>query len=172
MKKYHYSAGNNSYGPFTLEELRVKDIGPDTLVWTEELVTWTRAGEVPELRSILADYVPPPPSIPRPDNFQSANTPYTSSQLSTPNYQRPPKTYLVETVLTTIFCCWPLGIPAIIYASRVEKKFYAGDIIGAEADSANAKKWMLINIGASVLLWIGYFGIFGLAIFAGLSDGF
>lgn len=172
MKKYHYTEGNHSYGPFTLEELSAKNIGPNTLIWTEDLVTWTKAGEVPELRSILKNDPINPPFIPRSEEFQSATQQYTSSQSSPANYQRPPKTYLVETILTTIFCCWPLGIPAIIYAARVEKKFYAGDIIGAETDSANAKKWMLINIGASVLLWIGYFGIFGLAIFAGLSDGF
>ncbi|MBE8722148.1 CD225/dispanin family protein [Sphingobacterium pedocola] len=172
MKKYHYSDGTNSYGPYTLEELSLKNIGPDTLIWTEELITWKKAQEIPELGSILKSATSFPPTIPQPENIHSetSHPPFSSS--STPNYQRPPKTYLIETILTTIFCCWPLGIPAIIYASRVEKKFYAGDILGAETDSANAKKWMLINIGACILIWIAYFGIFGLAIFAGLSDGF
>lgn len=88
------------------------------------------------------------------------------------NYQRPPKTYLLESILTTIFCCWPLGIPSIIYASRVEKKFYAGDIVGAEEDSANAKKWMIINVIACVALWIAYLAFFGLAIFGSLMNGY
>lgn len=158
MKKYHYSQGQNSYGPFSIEELRTKMLSPDTLIWTEELVTWTKAKNVSELQDLFGatnGNNNPPPLIPTETKpFQAPNQ----------QYQRPPKTYLVESILTTIFCCWPLGIPSIIYAARVEKKFYSGDIIGAEEDSTNAKKWMVINIIACVICWIAYLGIFGLAV--------
>src|SRR5690606_11267512 len=169
MKQYHYSDGVNSYGPISLEELRTKNINPDTLIWTEELVTWKKAKEIPELQDLFRNISnPPPPS-------QFGGTQHYSGQSqqgNTQNFQRPPKTYLLESILTTIFCCWPLGIPSIIYASRVEKKFYAGDIAGAEEDSANAKKWMIVNLIACVVLWIAYFGFFGLAIFGGLINGY
>lgn len=156
MKKYYYSQGQNSHGPFSLEELRSKTLSHDTLIWTEELITWTKAKDVSELQDLFESNNNTPPLIPTETKpFQNPPQPY----------QRPPKTYLVESILTTIFCCWPLGIPSIIYAARVEKKFYSGDIIGAEGDSAKAKKWMVINIIASVICWIAYLGIFGLAVF-------
>jgi len=171
MQKYHYTDGTNSFGPFTIEELRFKGITPDTYVWAEGMPNWVLAKDVPLLASLFTS-----------NENQAGDQPYyTNPYPSTPqipnpagngyrvNNGNPPKTYLIESILSTILCCWPLGIPSIVYAARVEKKFYAGDILGAEQDSANAKKWILINIGATVGLWILYFIIFGFAFFAGLS---
>lgn len=39
--------------------------------------------------------------------------------------------YLVQSILVTIFCCVPLGIPAIVYAAQVNGRIQAGDIQGA-----------------------------------------
>lgn len=155
MKQYHYSDGVNSYGPISLEELKTKNIGPETLIWSEDLVTWTKAKDIAELKGFFNPMHQAPPLAPQTSHIPNDNF--------NQHAQRPPKTYLIESILTTIFCCWPLGIPAIVYASRVEKKFYSGDIAGAERDSANAKKWMVINLVACVILWIGYLGFFGLA---------
>ncbi|MDR2125733.1 MAG: CD225/dispanin family protein [Prevotellaceae bacterium] len=63
--------------------------------------------------------------------------------------QRPPKTWLVESILATLFCCLPFGIAGIVNAAKVESRFYAGDIEGAERYSREAKKWTLISF------WIG-----------------
>ncbi len=49
MKKYFYSDGTNNFGPFTLEELREKNITRETKVWFQELGEWKPAGTVPEL---------------------------------------------------------------------------------------------------------------------------
>ncbi len=168
MKQYHYSDGTHSYGPFNLEELKAKPIHPDTLIWTEDLVTWTKAREIPELQHLLTNTYTAPP-LPE---FKSAQTFDSNPPLSNDPLQRPPKTYLLESILTTIFCCWPLGIPSIIYASRVEKKFYAGDHRGAEEDSANARKWMIINLVACVALWIIYLAFFGIAFLGAFTNGF
>jgi len=53
----------------------------------------------------------------------------------------PPKTYLTESILVTLFCCLPFGIAGIVNASKVESRFASGDIQGAEEASRNAKKW-------------------------------
>lgn len=169
MQKYHYTDGSNTFGPFSVEELKAKGITGDTYVWAEGMPNWVHAKNVPELSDILPNDSQPyfkessqiPPQFP--------NTP-TSSPYSQ-RMEQPPKSYLLETILTTIFCCWPLGIPSIIYASRVEKKFYAGDVMGAELDSANAKKWMWINVGVCVGLWVLYFIIFGFAMFGAVMSG-
>lgn len=47
--------------------------------------------------------------------------------------------YLVFAILTTVLCCLPTGIPAIIYASQVKTKLQLGDVAGAQAASNNAK---------------------------------
>lgn len=60
--------------------------------------------------------------------------------------QAPPQNYLVMAILATIFCCWPLGIPAIIFAAQVNTKFTQGDYAGAEAASGKAKLWSIISI--------------------------
>lgn len=59
------------------------------------------------------------------------------------NYQQqqlltPPKNWLVESILVTIFCCLPLGIVGIVNASQVSSKFATGDHNGALEASRNA----------------------------------
>ena len=57
----------------------------------------------------------------------------------------PPKNWLVESILVTLFCCPPFGIAAIVAASKVESKFYAGDIEGAYRAAREAKKWVIVS---------------------------
>jgi len=155
MQKFHYTNGTNSFGPFSIEELKDRNITGDTYVWTDGMPSWVLAKTIPELESVIV-------ADKQPYFSASAGVPPEFSQTPVQNKHsdnslvRPPKNYLIETILTTIFCCWPLGIPSIIYATRVEKKFYKGDVNGAELDSASAKKWMIINIIACVVLWVFY----------------
>ena len=65
--------------------------------------------------------------------------------------------YLVFAILTTVFCCLPAGIPAIIYAAQVNSKLQAGDLAGAQLASKNAKMWCLIALGvglACTAMWV------------------
>lgn len=63
----------------------------------------------------------------------------------------PPKNWLIESILVTLFCCLPFGIAGIINASKVESRFYAGDFEGAERSSAEAKKWTKIGFWVSLV---------------------
>jgi len=64
--------------------------------------------------------------------------------------------YLVQSILVTLFCCLPLGIPAIVFAAQVNGKIQSGDITGALAASKNAKLWCWISFGLGILVMIGY----------------
>jgi hypothetical protein len=64
--------------------------------------------------------------------------------------------YLVFAILVTVFCCLPTGIAAIIYAAQVNNKLQVGDIAGAQQASKNAKMWVLISVGAALLLMCAY----------------
>ncbi len=177
MKKFHYTDGKNSFGPFTLEELKNQGITPGTYIWSPELTTWTKAKDVTEVAFIFtsqAAATSTPPPIQYTTEEQTADTyePYGQKHTPSPNnnYERPPKTYLIEAILSTIFCCWLLGIPSIVYAASVERKFYSGDREGAEEASKKAKKWMIINIVASILSWLLYLGFYGTAVIWGFFN--
>lgn len=58
--------------------------------------------------------------------------------------------YLVPAIIS-IFCCWPLAIPAIILATQVNGKVAAGDIAGAQDASKKAKMFSFIAIGLGLL---------------------
>ena len=78
----------------------------------------------------------------------------------------PPKNWLVEAILVTIFCCQILGIVAIVFAAQVNSKFASGDYAGAESASRDAAKWtkiaFLVGIAWVILcmLWIFFWGGF------------
>ncbi|MGB7924842.1 MAG: CD225/dispanin family protein [Pyrinomonadaceae bacterium] len=58
--------------------------------------------------------------------------------------------------ILSVFCCWPLAIVAIINATKVNSLAASGDIPGAMAASAAAKKWAMIGIGAGAVLIVIY----------------
>ncbi len=64
--------------------------------------------------------------------------------------------YLAHSILVTLFCCLPLGIPAIVFAAQVNSKAAAGDIAGALDASRKAKAfcWWSFGLGlAGVVLY-------------------
>ncbi|MDF7814258.1 CD225/dispanin family protein [Hymenobacter sp. YC55] len=63
----------------------------------------------------------------------------------------PPKNWLVESVLVTIFCCLPFGIVAIVNAANVNSRLSVGDYAGAQAASVNAGKWVKYGLIGGVL---------------------
>jgi hypothetical protein len=154
MKKYYYSDGVNQHGPFTKEELREKHISRETLVWFQGMANWQPAGTVQELGDIF--FMPPPPLTPPPGNTQ-----YASNNMGTSNANntRIPKTWLVESILATLFCCLPFGIVGIINASKVESRFYAGQIDEAIRCSEEAKKWTMISFWIGIAVGVFYFVI-------------
>jgi hypothetical protein len=62
--------------------------------------------------------------------------------------------YLVPAILSTVFCCIPLGVISIIFAAQVNSKIAAGDIAGATESSRKAKMFMFIAVGGGLLIWV------------------
>ena len=151
MRKYFYTDGTTNFGPFTLEELKTKRITRDTYVWYQGLDGWKTASSLPELNELFM--LTPPPIQPNP---------------AFANYQQPPKTWLVESILVTLFCCLPLGIVGIINATRVESRFYAGDYRGAHEASIEAKRWTTISFWLGIAFYSIYFFFIIIGVVSGL----
>jgi hypothetical protein len=66
----------------------------------------------------------------------------------------PVQNYLIPAILATIFCCLPVGIVSIIFATQVNNKVAAGDVAGAMESSKKAKMFMFITIGVGLVSWI------------------
>lgn len=62
--------------------------------------------------------------------------------------------YLVYSIAATLFCCVPLGIPAILYSAQVNSKIQTGDIQGAIDSSKKAKMWVWISFGVGIVFII------------------
>jgi predicted nucleic acid-binding Zn ribbon protein len=65
--------------------------------------------------------------------------------------------YLAWAILTTLFCCLPTGVVAIVHAAQVSSKLAANDIAGARRASAHARTWSWVSFGlglAVILVWI------------------
>ena len=75
--------------------------------------------------------------------------------------------YLIPAILSTIFCCLPLGVVSIIFATQVNSKVASGDIAGAMEASKKAKMFMFIAIGLGVVSMVG--GIIIWVIFVGMA---
>lgn len=66
-----------------------------------------------------------------------------------------PPTYLGWAV-AALLLFWPMGIPALVCATRVESRFYAGDYVGSRTASDGALTCSIIAFipGGLFLLWV------------------
>jgi len=59
--------------------------------------------------------------------------------------------YLAQAILTTLCCCLPFGIVAIVFAAQVKSKISVGDYEGARRSSDSARMWCWIAFGLGLV---------------------
>ncbi|GAB5524647.1 MAG: hypothetical protein Roseis2KO_25190 [Roseivirga sp.] len=69
--------------------------------------------------------------------------------------QRPPN-YLAIAIITTIICCLPAGVVSIVYSTKVNSEYDAGNYEAAERASKNAKTWAIVSAVAAVVFAVIY----------------
>ncbi len=67
-----------------------------------------------------------------------------------------PNNYLVWAILSTLFCCLPLGIASIVFAAQVDGKYNSGDYVGARDASEKAKKFAMWGAIAGLVVLVLY----------------
>ena len=68
----------------------------------------------------------------------------------------PPDNYLALAILSTLFCCLPLGIVSIVYSAKVNNLWVMGHYDEARRTARKAKKWALASVIATVALVVLY----------------
>ena len=103
---------------------------------------------------------------PTPDFQQQPNPSF--QQQPNQGFQQPPfqqappvngTPYLVWSIIATVLCCWlfiPLGfgIPAIVYASKINRLVNLGDIFGAQEAAKKSKMFTIIAGIVGTVLFI------------------
>ena len=151
MNSWYYEHDGAQEGPVDEETLRrLVDEGVvarETLVWRDGLADWTPATQV---RGLLSG--PPPiggaaPLMPeygaRPGHVGLGGQGHVDN-------------HLVKAILSTLFCCFPLGVVAIVYASQVNGKLQMGYYDDAVATAHNANQWANYSIISGLVVGVLY----------------
>lgn len=65
-----------------------------------------------------------------------------------------PDNNMLWAILSTVFCCLPLGIVSIVYASKVNGLYTAGNYDEAQAAADKAKNWAMYSAIGGVIVII------------------
>lgn len=101
------------------------------------------------------------PGVPKPEEYARP-----SSQAPSPIYVMPPDTqlppltpqppmpptFMVWAILSTICCCLPAGVVAVILSFQVSSRYYAHDYEGARRASEQTELWIIISIVIGIVI--------------------
>lgn len=91
------------------------------------------------------------------DNGYDQQQPYGYNYLAGFYSQPKPDNMLVWTVLSTVLCCWPIGVFGIYYSIKVDKLWDQGRFQEAENAARTAKFLALVSFTIVVSLVVFYF---------------
>lgn len=138
--EYYVLINGIKQGPFSIDELKTKGISRDSMVWKIGQSQWLPAYQVPELYELVSEIPPEPPIVKK----------------------EMPKTWLVESILATLFCCLPFGIAGIVNATKVDTLYLNGNYEESLQRSNNAKKWTLWALFSAIVFWLLYLLVIGI----------
>lgn len=104
MKNYYIHNGTEQQGPFNIDELKSKNITPETMVWYEGLENWQQANVIVELKDLFKS-IPPPIQTAKP--ITPPPLPSNSEEEEKPNNRT--RKYLLSS-LTIILVIVTIGI--------------------------------------------------------------
>jgi hypothetical protein len=176
---WYYSENNQQLGPVSEDDLKQKarrgGLNPTTLVWKDGMSDWKPIAELPELAIAIQSAPVATSNVLGPPT--AGQNPYASPQsgmVQRPAMQMSPAASQINSggilafaIVSTVMCCPPFGIPAIVYAAKITGQLSVGDLMGAQESARKAKMWSWIAIGSWLLLIALYFG----AIFLGIAAG-
>lgn len=163
MLKFYYIDGitKQQCGPLEPQELLSKNIRQETMVWRSGMPDWLRADSVQELAFLFDEAVPMPEKklssvVDEPREVEQRIS-SSGSAVANPNNafkqdkdiieERPmPKNWMTESVLLSVFCCSPISVVGIFYASKVQNLYLDGKHDASYRSSDLARNWALLGI--------------------------
>lgn len=120
-------------------------------LWSEHLGMESAEESGPESLGQTPPPVPEPTTgtTPPPVNPESPKAP---AGPRAPQRGAMPPTYMLWAILSTICCCLPAGVVAIVFAASVSTRWFAGDTEGAWRASHRAEVWIIVSIVAGVIV--------------------
>ncbi len=121
-------------GPLSLEQLKDLNLAENTPIWHAGLEEWTTIDKIPEVKALIQR------------TTIVEEVPITQVSFSNENNtEKCPPTYMVWAVLSTLCCCLPLGVVAIVFSSQVAPKYRVKDYDGARKASERAALWVILS---------------------------
>lgn len=130
---YYILLGEEKKGPYPVETLLELGITEQSIVMRENGVEWKVAGSFQDIKEAL-------------NKKKCAVHPM-------------PKTWLVESILVTLFCCQVFGAVAIVFSSQVESLYRTGRFDEANKYSERAKTWLTTGLVLGIVIILFYIGI-------------
>lgn len=166
-------------GPVDLDTMKGMGLTPSAYVWHEGLADWVKITQLPELQGVYAiegASVGQPMAVEEPQvkaettvpPIPEQNVPLEGQSYQQQPYQQPyqpqyageqpvgepcPPTNLVWAIISTVLCCLPAGIVAIVYALKVTNKYREGDIEGAKRASEVSAWWCIAAIVLGIICY-------------------
>lgn len=143
-------------GPVDLDGIKEMGLTSSAYVWHEGLSDWVKITQLPELQGLYEMVEAPVRAtgeqravvgepMPQPGVQQVENSAQYDQPQPAPAEPCPP-TNLVWAIISTVLCCIPTGIVAIIYALKVSNRYREGDIEGAKRASETGAWWCIASI--------------------------
>jgi hypothetical protein len=168
---WYYASNGQQAGPVSQEQLaelfRNGTIKPFDLVWNETMTEWTPIGKLSDFAAAAPEPAPAPaPAAPPLETPPPMSSPMSSPMAAAapapglaPAGMAEPPNYLWQSIVVTVLCCLPFGIPAIIFSTKVKPAFQLGDYAGAADASKKAKMWCIIALIVGVIANILVIGL-------------
>ncbi|MCQ2974695.1 MAG: CD225/dispanin family protein [Bacteroidales bacterium] len=156
MIEYYYIEKGDQKGPVSIEQLK-ELANIETYVWFEGMTDWKKIKDVPELA--IEFNINTTQEIITPENKVSIQDNLPNQEINN-NGKKCPENYLALAIISTVLCCWPIGIAAIVNASKVNSAFSAGKYIDAEDYSEKAKKYSIASIILGFVGLIIYYALY------------
>lgn len=147
-------------GPVDLEGLKEMGLTSAAYVWHEGMSDWAPITQLPELQGLYEMVGTTQAQAESPRQEVVTGQPYNQPQPQPQPQLQPtqengtepcPPTNLVWAIISTVLCCLPAGIVAIVYALKVTNKYREGDIEGAKKASEIGAWWCIASIVLGII---------------------
>lgn len=109
-------------------------------------------------------YAPQPQPQPQPQPHPQPQQAYQQQPMG-----MKPKSFLVLSILATVFCCLPFGIIAIVQSAKVDNLWNAGQYVEAQTASRKARNWVIAAAAVGIVVSILYVVLVAMGAIAGLN---